>query len=88
MEWVMVWRVVSLPATTRSSQRGGTRTYVTDRTRVTAAELRAGLRLGLDGRDVIREDWDGRITVRFAVADGERTSTRLTPPLRAQPSAQ
>ncbi|MBE1594278.1 protein-arginine deiminase domain-containing protein [Streptomyces stelliscabiei] len=56
-------------------RRGGTWSYVTDRTRVTAAELRSGLRLGLDGRDVIREDWDGRITVRFTVTDGERTST-------------
>ncbi|MGC9538237.1 protein-arginine deiminase family protein [Streptomyces sp. UG1] len=56
-------------------KRGDTWTYVTAGTRVTAAELRAGLRLGLDGRDVIREGWDGRITVRFTVTDGERTST-------------
>lgn len=51
-------------------KRGDTWTHVTDNTRVTAAELRAGLQLGLDGRDVIREGWDGRITV----ADGDRTS--------------
>ncbi|GAB2936166.1 protein-arginine deiminase domain-containing protein [Streptomyces heilongjiangensis] len=56
-------------------RRGDTWTYVTAGTRVTAAELRAGLRLGLDGRDVVREDWDGRITVRFTVTDGDRTST-------------
>ncbi|WP_461071594.1 protein-arginine deiminase domain-containing protein [Streptomyces pseudoechinosporeus] len=56
-------------------KRGEAWTYGTDSTRVTAAELRAGLRLGLDGRDVIREDWDGRITVRFTVTDGDRTST-------------
>jgi protein-arginine deiminase len=56
-------------------KRGDTWTYVTDSTRVTAAELRAGLQLGLDGRDVIRKDWDGRITVRFTVTDGDRTST-------------
>ena len=56
-------------------QRGGTWTYVTPEVRVTAAELRAGLRLGLDGRDVIREDWDGRITVRFTITDGDHTST-------------
>ncbi len=56
-------------------KRGDTWTYVTTGTRVTAAELRAGLRLGLDGRDVIREDWDGRITVKFTVTDGDRTST-------------
>lgn len=55
-------------------QRGDTWTFVTAGTRVTAAELRAGLRLGLDGRDVVREDWDGRITVRFTVTDGDRTS--------------
>ncbi|MDQ0933643.1 protein-arginine deiminase family protein [Streptomyces turgidiscabies] len=56
-------------------ERGDTWTYVTAGTRVTAAELRAELRLGLDGRDVIRQDWDGRITVRFTVTDGDRTST-------------
>ncbi|GEC06075.1 hypothetical protein SSP24_37300 [Streptomyces spinoverrucosus] len=56
-------------------KRGDSWTYVTDSTRVTAAELRAGLRLGLDGRDVIREGWDGRVTVRFTVTDGDRTST-------------
>lgn len=56
-------------------KRGDAWTYVTGNTRVTAAELRAGLQLGLDGRDVIREDWDGRITVRFTVTDGDRTST-------------
>ncbi|WP_328772746.1 protein-arginine deiminase domain-containing protein [Streptomyces sp. NBC_00286] len=56
-------------------KRGDTWTYVTAGTRVTAAELRAGLQLGLDGRDVIREDWDGRTTVRFTVTDGDRTST-------------
>lgn len=56
-------------------KRGDAWTYVTAGTQVTAAELRAGLRLGLDGRDVIREDWDGRITVRFTVTDGGRTST-------------
>ncbi|MEV1079594.1 protein-arginine deiminase domain-containing protein [Streptomyces sp. NPDC050211] len=56
-------------------KRGDTWTYVTSDTRVTAAELRAGLQLGLDGRDVIRKDWDGRVTVRFTVTDGDRTST-------------
>ena len=56
-------------------KRGDAWTYVTAGTRVTAAELRAGLQLGLDGRDVIREDWDGRITVKFTVTDGDRTST-------------
>ncbi|MEW2117382.1 protein-arginine deiminase domain-containing protein [Streptomyces sp. NPDC005474] len=56
-------------------ERGDTWTYVTAGTRITAAELRAGLRLGLDGRDVIRRAWDGRITVRFTVTDGDRTSS-------------
>jgi protein-arginine deiminase len=56
-------------------ERGDAWTYVTAGTRVTAAELRAGIRLGLDGRDVIRQDWDGRITVRFTVTDGGRTAT-------------
>lgn len=56
-------------------KRGDAWTYVTAGTRVTAPELRAGLQLGLDGRDVIREDWDGRITVKFTVTDGDRTST-------------
>ncbi|MFF4606828.1 protein-arginine deiminase domain-containing protein [Streptomyces sp. NPDC001339] len=56
-------------------KRNGTWRYATDTTRITPAELRKGLELGLDGRDVIRTDWDGCITVRFTATDGARTST-------------
>ncbi|MFC0624886.1 protein-arginine deiminase family protein [Kribbella deserti] len=38
---------------------------------LTAGQLRGGLRLGLEGRDIIRDPakWDGRITVRLTVTD-------------------
>jgi protein-arginine deiminase len=38
-------------------------------------KVTASLELGMDARDVIREDRDRRITVRFTVRDGDRTST-------------
>ncbi|MGC9544742.1 hypothetical protein ACP4J3_49695 [Streptomyces sp. UG1] len=54
-------------------KRGEAWTYLTAGPRVTAAGLRAGLRLGLDGRDVVRDGWDGRIIIeRWDVAgDGQ-----------------
>jgi protein-arginine deiminase len=40
-----------------------------------AAELRHGLELGIDGRDVRRPEWDGRVTVNFTVHDGQQTAS-------------
>lgn len=41
-----------------------------------AAELKEGLILGIDARDTRRPNgWDGRVTVRFTVSDGEESSS-------------
>ncbi|KAK2598705.1 hypothetical protein N8I77_012097 [Diaporthe amygdali] len=41
-----------------------------------AEALQSGLNLGIDGRDVRRPDgWDGKVTVRFTVRDGNTTSS-------------
>ncbi|MFF1818750.1 protein-arginine deiminase family protein [Kribbella sp. NPDC058245] len=44
---------------------------------LTAAQLRKGVRLGLEGRDVVRDPtkWDGRITVTLTVRDHGRSSS-------------
>ncbi|WP_165555974.1 protein-arginine deiminase family protein [Kribbella pittospori] len=44
---------------------------------LTAAELRRGVRLALEGRDIVRDParWDGKITVTLTVTDRDRTST-------------
>ncbi|TDD47352.1 hypothetical protein E1263_34705 [Kribbella antibiotica] len=44
---------------------------------LTADQLRRGVRLGLEGRDVVRDPakWDGRITVTLTVRDRGRSST-------------
>ncbi|MFF0339312.1 protein-arginine deiminase family protein [Kribbella sp. NPDC004875] len=44
---------------------------------VTARDLRRGVRLQLEGRDIVRDParWDGQITVTLTVADRGRTST-------------
>ncbi|WP_405062985.1 protein-arginine deiminase domain-containing protein [Kribbella sp. NBC_01505] len=44
---------------------------------LTAAQLRRGVRLGLEGRDIVRDParWDGRITVTVSVSDHGRTSS-------------
>jgi protein-arginine deiminase len=44
---------------------------------LTAADLRAGLELGIEGRDVVRDEsrWDGRVTITLTVTDRGRRST-------------
>ncbi|MFI7000281.1 protein-arginine deiminase domain-containing protein [Nocardia sp. NPDC050175] len=44
---------------------------------LTDTELRDGATLGIDSRDVVRDQaaWDGSFTVRFTVQDGKRTVT-------------
>ncbi|MER7500908.1 protein-arginine deiminase family protein [Nonomuraea pusilla] len=44
--------------------------------RITAADLRQGLELGVEGRDVVRDAsrWDGRVTITLTVKDGARRS--------------
>jgi protein-arginine deiminase len=46
-------------------------------TSLTAAQVRAGVELGIEGRDVVRDtgSWDGRATVTLTVKDGRVTST-------------
>ncbi|MDT3399737.1 protein-arginine deiminase family protein [Streptomyces sp. B1866] len=68
---------VSLPAAQRPYarvfvERGGRLVALGDGGRLTAAELRGGARLAVEGRDVVRDParWDGRITVSLAVTDG------------------
>ncbi|WP_229843421.1 protein-arginine deiminase domain-containing protein [Streptomyces chryseus] len=50
---------------------------VTAGTRLTAAELRAGAELGVEGTDVIRDSavWDGRAVVRLTVTSGGRSTS-------------
>ncbi|WP_307855835.1 protein-arginine deiminase domain-containing protein [Kibdelosporangium banguiense] len=57
--------------------RAGAWTRIAGTDRVTADELRSGVNLGIDAKDVVRDSkiWDGRITVRFTVNDGEKTTT-------------
>ncbi len=43
--------------------------------RLSAAELRRGVRLGVEGRDVIRPSWDGEVTITLTVTDGDRVSS-------------
>jgi protein-arginine deiminase len=59
---------------------------VTARTQLTEAELRAGVELGIEGTDVVRDTrvWDGRAVVRLNVtAGGSSTSDSVT--LRVAP---
>lgn len=51
-------------------------TFVHANTTFTAAQLKAGLKLGIDARDTRRPGgWDGRTTVMFSVTDGATNST-------------
>lgn len=51
-------------------------TFVRANTTFTSAQLRAGLKLGIDARDTRRPGgWDGRTTVMFSVTDGATNST-------------
>ena len=47
-------------------------------TRLTAAELRTGVELGLEGRDVVRDSkvWDGGAVVTLSVTAGGQTTTQ------------
>lgn len=52
---------------------GGAWKFVSSNYTFTAENLRAGLELGIDARDVRRPGgWDGRATVQFRVKDGEK----------------
>ncbi|WP_084433300.1 protein-arginine deiminase domain-containing protein [Kibdelosporangium aridum] len=57
--------------------RAGAWTKVSGTDRLTADELRSGVNLGIDAKDVVRDSkiWNGRITVRFTVNDGAKTAT-------------
>lgn len=49
--------------------------YVTPDYIFSAQDLKAGLDLGIDARDVRRPDvWDGRVTVHFEICDGAQTA--------------
>lgn len=51
-------------------------TFVRANTTFTSAQLKAGLKLGIDARDTRRPGgWDGRTTVTFSVTDGTTNST-------------
>ncbi|WP_264203804.1 protein-arginine deiminase domain-containing protein [Streptomyces bambusae] len=58
-------------------KRGTGWTPVTARTRLTAAELRSGVELGVEGTDVIRDTavWDGRAVIRLTVTDRGRSAS-------------
>lgn len=59
-----------------SGNSGSDWEFVASNRTFTSAELQHGLELGIDGRDVRRPNgWDGRVTVRFSVADGNETAT-------------
>ncbi|AWI31971.1 protein-arginine deiminase domain-containing protein [Streptomyces tirandamycinicus] len=67
-------------------KRPGGWAMVTPATRLTAAELRAGVEFGVEGNDVIRDTrvWDGRAVIRLTVtAGGRSTSDEIT--LRVAP---
>lgn len=42
---------------------------------LSAAELRRGVRLGVEGQDVIRPGWDGTATITLTVTEGDRFSS-------------
>ncbi|MFF3552711.1 protein-arginine deiminase domain-containing protein [Streptomyces tsukubensis] len=58
-------------------KRAGKWAPVTPKTKLTAAELRAGVELGIEGLDIIRDRavWDGRAVVRLTVVSGGKSST-------------
>ncbi|MET9394877.1 protein-arginine deiminase domain-containing protein [Streptomyces sp. NPDC006624] len=67
-------------------ERAGKWVPVTSGTRLTAAELRAGVEFGVEATDVVRDPakWDGRAVVRLTVTTG-RTSTSDAVTLRVAP---
>ncbi|KAK2761698.1 hypothetical protein FQN54_001526 [Arachnomyces sp. PD_36] len=57
-------------------QEGDDWVFTTNEYEFSAEELRDGLELGIDARDTRRpEVWDGRVSVRFEVLDGETVTT-------------
>ncbi|MFD5338219.1 protein-arginine deiminase domain-containing protein [Streptomyces hawaiiensis] len=67
-------------------KRAGKWILVTPETRLTAAELRAGVEFGVEATDVVRDTakWDGRAVVRLTVTSGQKvTSDAVT--LRVAP---
>ncbi|MFI8219624.1 protein-arginine deiminase domain-containing protein [Streptomyces sp. NPDC085932] len=58
-------------------QRAGKWVLVTARTRLTAAELRAGAEFGVEATDVVRDraKWDGRAVVRLTVTSGGKSTS-------------
>nr|WP_228044105.1 protein-arginine deiminase domain-containing protein [Streptomyces ferrugineus] len=67
-------------------KRNGAWKPVTSQTRLTRAELRAGVEFGVEGKDVIRDSakWDGRVAIRLKVASSAGTASD-TVTLRAAP---
>ncbi|MES9620554.1 protein-arginine deiminase domain-containing protein [Streptomyces tuirus] len=67
-------------------KRAGKWILVTSATRLTAAELRAGVEFGVEATDVVRDatKWDGRAVVRLTVTSG-RMSTSDAVTLRVAP---
>ncbi len=78
--------------------RGDHWTRVTSATRFTAGQLRRGLKLGLEGKDIIRDTaaWDGEVTLRLTVTEradsrSDRVALRVAPLLthtHLQPTEQ
>ncbi|MER7571629.1 protein-arginine deiminase domain-containing protein [Streptomyces sp. NPDC126514] len=66
--------------------RNGAWEPVTSSTRLTRAELRAGVEFGVEGKDVIRDSakWDGRVAIRLKVTSASGTASD-TVTLRAAP---
>lgn len=60
---------------------GDTWTFLKPGATLTARDLRSGVELGVDARDIVRDKavWDGRFTVRVEVSDGDRTSSDSVP---------
>ncbi|MFJ6750006.1 MULTISPECIES: protein-arginine deiminase family protein [unclassified Streptomyces] len=58
-------------------RRGGRLVPLAGSGRLTSAELRHGVRLAVEGRDIVRDPkrWDGRIPTALAVTDGGSTRT-------------
>ncbi|KAM0268534.1 hypothetical protein ACHAQH_009964 [Verticillium albo-atrum] len=56
-------------------KEGANWTYVAANHTFTADELKAGLELGIDSRDIRRPSWDGKATVHLVVSDGDDTAT-------------
>ncbi|ORT59432.1 protein-arginine deiminase domain-containing protein [Streptomyces sp. CB03238] len=61
--------------------------HVTGKTRLTAAELRAGLEFGVESTDIVRDSkvWDGRAVIRLIVTTPNRPATTDDITLRVAP---